>query len=109
MSEKKSWGVGEFQITVGDPELSDDLKRAMMREEEVIRENKGDLAKAKNQLEVARILLEAAELYRGNPVALQLRKWQVLSELSSDSTIIGDTGLSADFAAGLRAAKPAKE
>lgn len=105
MSDAKGWGLGEFQITVGDPELSDDLKRAMMREEEVQRENKGDIAKAQNQIEVARILTEAARLYEGNPVALLLRKWQVLSELSSDSTIVVDTALSNDLATGLSIGK----
>ncbi len=56
LSRKNGWGLGDFQIAVGDPSMSEELKKLLMREEAVKRENAANLERARNQLEVARQL-----------------------------------------------------
>jgi len=104
MSEKHGWGLGQFQIAVGDPNLSEDLKRMLMREEAARRENSANLARAKNQLLVGETLLQVANNLERSPFARELLRLQVLSDMGSGGkVVVVDTERQSATEAGLAA------
>ena len=78
LSQKHGWGLGDFQVAVGDPSLSDELKKLLMREEAVRRESAANLEKARHQVSVAQQLLEVAKTLESSPFARELLRMQVL-------------------------------
>lgn len=88
LSDHNGWGLGGFQIAIGDPSMSEELKRMLMREEEVRRENAANLEKARNQLEVARQLVEVAKTLEGSEFAEELLRLQMLSDMSGGHTVV---------------------
>ncbi len=96
LADKNGWGLGDFQIAVGDPSMSEELKKLLMREEAVKRENKANLDKADNQLEVARRLAEVGAILKNEPIAHELLRLQMLSDMGEGGKIVvidakGDT------------------
>ncbi len=88
MSKKNGWGLGGFQITVGDPSMSEELKKLLMREEAVRRENAANLERARNQLEVARQLLEVSKALDAAPFARELLRMQMLTDMGEGGKVI---------------------
>jgi len=87
-SEKHGWGLGDFQIAIGDPSMSDELKRLLMREEAVKRESKANLEKARAQIEVARQLAEVASTLEHAPFARDLLRLQMLADMGEGGKVI---------------------
>lgn len=87
-SAKHGWGLGDFQIAIGDPSMSEELKRLLMREEAVKRESAANLEKARNQLEVARQLARVSEVLESAPFARELLRMQMLSDMGEGGKII---------------------
>jgi len=88
LSQKNGWGLGDFQIAVGDPSMSEELKKLLMREEAVKRENKANLDKARNQLEVARQLAEVGKVLESSPIAHELLRLQMLSDMGEGGKVV---------------------
>ena len=88
LSVKNGWGLGDFQIATGDPSMTDELKRLLMREEAVKRENAANLERARNQLEVAKQLANVAAALEGSPFARELLRLQMLSDMGAGGKII---------------------
>ena len=88
LSEKNGWGLGNFQIAVGDPSMSEELKKLLMREEAVKRENAANLEKARNQLDVARQLVEVAKALDAHPFARELLRLQMLSDRGEGGKVV---------------------
>ena len=100
-SEKHGWGLGDFQIVIGDPSMSDELKRLLMREEAVKRESAANLEKAKAQVEVARQLAAVAAALDGQPFARELLRLQMLADMGEGGKVIVIDAKEADMARGL--------
>ncbi len=88
LSAKNGWGLGDFQIATGDPSMTDELKRLLMREEAVKRENAANLERARNQLEVAKQLANVAGVLEGSPFARELLRLQMLSDMGAGGKVI---------------------
>lgn len=88
LANHNGWGLGNFQIAIGDPSMSEELKRMLMREEEVRRENAANLEKARNQLEVARQLVQVAHTLEGSAFAQELLRLQMLSDMGGGHTVV---------------------
>ena len=88
LSETNGWGLGNFQIAVGDPSMSEELKKLLMREEAVRRENAANLEKAQNQVLVAEQLLQVAAALDPSPFAQELLRLQVLSDMGSGGKVV---------------------
>jgi len=88
LSETNGWGLGNFQIAVGDPSMSEELKKLLMREEAVRRENAANLEKAQNQVLVAKQLLEVAGALKASPFAQELLRLQVLSDMGAGGKVV---------------------
>ncbi len=87
-SEKHGWGLGDFQIAIGDPSMSDELKRLLMREEAVKRESAANLEKAKNQVEVAQQLARVAKVLEDKPFARELLRLQMIADMAEGGKVV---------------------
>jgi len=77
-------------VEVKNVDLTQEMQRAMARQAEAEREKRGKIIHAAGELEASSKLAEAAEIIASNPVTLQLRYLQTLTEIASEknSTII---------------------
>lgn len=84
------WGIKVSQVEVKDVELPASMQRAMARQAEAEREKRAKIIHAEGEFQAAQQLREAANTMAGEPIALQLRFLQTLTEISAEknSTII---------------------
>jgi regulator of protease activity HflC (stomatin/prohibitin superfamily) len=84
------WGIKVTTVEVKDVELSEELKRAMAKQAEAERERRAKVIHAEGEFEASKKLSEAAGVMSTEPMALQLRYLQTLTEISveKNSTII---------------------
>ena len=83
------WGVKVSMVEVKHVDLPPDMQRAMAKQAEAEREKRAKIIHAGGEFVASKKLAEAAEIM-SNPVALQLRYLQTLTEISTEnaSTII---------------------
>ena len=84
------WGVKVSQVAVKAVDLPHEMQRAMARQAESEREKRAKIIHASGELEASRQLTEAAHALQAEPVAVQLRYLQTLTEIAAEknSTII---------------------
>jgi regulator of protease activity HflC (stomatin/prohibitin superfamily) len=84
------WGIKVSTVEVKDVELTEELKRAMARQAEAERERRAKVIHADGEFEASQKLADAAGVMATEPMALQLRYLQTLTEISveKNSTII---------------------
>lgn len=88
LSDKNGWGLGNFQIAIGDPSMSEELKRLLMREEAVKRENAANLERARNQLEVAKQLANVSGILDESPFARELLRLQMIADMGAGGKVV---------------------
>ena len=88
LSKTNGWGLGSFQIAIGDPSMSEELKKLLMREEAVKRENAANIARARNQLEVAKQLANVGAILDKQDFAKDLLRLQMISDMGSGGKVI---------------------
>jgi len=88
LSKENGWGLGSFQIAIGDPSMTDELKKLLMREEAVKRENAANLERARNQLDVAKQLANVAMILKETPFAKELLRLQMISDMGGGGKVI---------------------
>lgn len=84
------WGVKVSIVEVKDVELPQSMQRAMAKQAEAEREKRAKIVHAEGEFDAAQKLSDAAKLMSQNPVSIQLRYLQTLTEISveKNSTII---------------------
>jgi regulator of protease activity HflC (stomatin/prohibitin superfamily) len=84
------WGVKVTLVEVKDVELPAVMQRVMARQAEADRERRAKIIHAEGELQAAMQLREAAAQMSHEPIALQLRYLQTLTEIAAEnnSTII---------------------
>jgi regulator of protease activity HflC (stomatin/prohibitin superfamily) len=84
------WGVKVSIVEVKDVELPQSMQRAMAKQAEAEREKRAKIVHAEGEFAAAQTLSDAAKLMSANPVSIQLRYLQTLTEISveKNSTII---------------------
>ena len=84
------WGIKVSMVEVKDVDLPPDMQRAMAKQAEAEREKRAKIIHASGELEASTKLAEAAIVMSENPVTIQLRYMQTLTEISAEknSTII---------------------
>src|SRR5262249_10562040 len=78
------WGVMVEMVEMKDVEIPTGMQRAMAREAEAIREKRARLIKAEAELEAAYKLASAAGTITRNPMSLELRRMQMISEVGAE-------------------------
>jgi regulator of protease activity HflC (stomatin/prohibitin superfamily) len=84
------WGIKVGIVEVKDVELPEGMKRSMARQAEAEREKRAKIIHASGEFEAAQQLQEAAHTIAVEPVTIQLRYLQTLTEIAAEknSTII---------------------
>jgi regulator of protease activity HflC (stomatin/prohibitin superfamily) len=80
------WGVDIQKIELQDVVLPSDMQRAFAVQAEAERESRAIIIKAKAELTASKTLMDAGENMKKNPVALQLRILETLSDVSKDQS-----------------------
>lgn len=78
------WGLKVTSIDIKDVEIPTDMQRAMAKEAEATREKRARIIKAEAEKESAQKLTEAAEKISENPIALELRRMQMVTEVGAE-------------------------
>jgi len=84
------WGVKVTAVEVRDVILAPEMIRAIARQAEAERERRAKVINAEGEFQAAQRLAEAAQVMAQNPITVQLRFLQTLSEISAErnSTIV---------------------
>ena len=81
----ENWGVSVELVEIKDVEIPESMQRAMAREAEAIREKRARIIKAEAELEASIKLTQGALEMEKSPIALELRRMQMLSEIGIDN------------------------
>jgi regulator of protease activity HflC (stomatin/prohibitin superfamily) len=79
------WGLQVERFEMKDVELPTAMQQVMAMQAEAIREKRARIIKADAELEASRKLAQAAEMMAGNPAALELRRFQMISEVGAEN------------------------
>jgi regulator of protease activity HflC (stomatin/prohibitin superfamily) len=82
--QTEPWGVKVSIVEVKDVELPQSMQRAMARQAEAEREKRAKIIHAEGEYQASRQLSQAAAVIAAEPVALQLRYLQTLSEIGTE-------------------------
>lgn len=83
-SQTDPWGIKVSMVEVKHVDLPSEMQRAMARQAEAEREKRAKIIHAEGEFQASRQLAEAAEVIAANPVTLQLRYLQTVSEIASE-------------------------
>jgi regulator of protease activity HflC (stomatin/prohibitin superfamily) len=88
--QTEPWGVKVTIVEVKDVELPQSMQRAMAKQAEAEREKRAKIIHAQGEFEASKMLAEAANQIAKEPIALQLRYLQTLTEIAveKNSTIV---------------------
>ncbi|MGO9245875.1 MAG: SPFH domain-containing protein [Verrucomicrobiia bacterium] len=78
------WGIKVTSVEVRDVVLPDSMKRAMAKQAESERERRAKIINAEGEFQAAEKLVQAAGMISAQPIALQLRYLQTMSEIASE-------------------------
>jgi regulator of protease activity HflC (stomatin/prohibitin superfamily) len=78
------WGIKVTLVEVRDVILPDTMKRAMAKQAEMERERRAKVINAEGEFQAAEKLVQAAVKISTQPVALQLRYLQALTEVATE-------------------------
>ncbi len=79
------WGIVIERVEMKDVEIPQSMQRAMAQEAEAIREKRARLIKASAEKEASLMLSEASSQISENPIALELRRLQTLTEIGAEN------------------------
>ncbi|MBO3462404.1 slipin family protein [Aetokthonos hydrillicola Thurmond2011] len=91
------WGIVIERVEMKDVEIPTSMQRAMAKEAEALREKRARLIKASAEQEASIKLAEASQLIVENPVALELRRLQMLTEIGAENNTTTIVMLPSDF------------
>jgi regulator of protease activity HflC (stomatin/prohibitin superfamily) len=80
----EDWGIKFEVIEMKDVEIPEAMQRAMAREAEAIREKRARIIKAEAELEASQKLAEGARKMGEHPLALELRRMQMITEVGAE-------------------------
>ena len=78
------WGVKVEMVEMKDVEIPVQMQRAMAQEAQATREKRARIIKAEAEQEAAAKLAEAAVVIAQNPIALELRRMQMITEVGAE-------------------------
>jgi regulator of protease activity HflC (stomatin/prohibitin superfamily) len=88
--QTEPWGIKVTIVEIKDVELPQMMQRAMARQAEAEREKRAKIIHAEGEFQASRQLAQAADIIAHEPVTLQLRYLQTLTEIATEknSTIL---------------------
>ncbi len=82
--QTEPWGVKVSVVEVKDVELPQSMQRAMARQAEAEREKRAKIIHAEGEYQASEQLGKAADIINRNPVTIQLRYLQTLTEIGAE-------------------------
>jgi regulator of protease activity HflC (stomatin/prohibitin superfamily) len=79
------WGIKVSTVEVKDVELPQEMKRAMAKQAEAERERRAKIIAAEGEFQASAKLAEAAAVMQQQPMTLQLRFLQTLTEIATEN------------------------
>lgn len=79
------WGIEIERVEMKDVEIPPSMQRAMAQEAEAVREKRARIIKASAEQEASIKLAEASVKIMENPIALELRRLQMLTEIGAEN------------------------
>ena len=79
------WGIKVSTVEVKNVDLPQDMQRAIARQAEAERERRAKVINADGELQASQKLSEAAAVIATQPLAMQLRYLQTLSEIATEN------------------------
>ena len=87
--QTEPWGIKVSVVEIKDVEIPERMQQAIARQAEAERNRRAKVINAEGEAQAADRLADAADVIRPNPVTIQLRYLQALSDISSnDATTI---------------------
>jgi regulator of protease activity HflC (stomatin/prohibitin superfamily) len=83
--QTEPWGIKVSVVEVKDVELPQSMQRAMARQAEAEREKRAKIIHAEGEFQASQQLAEAADVINRNPVTIQLRYLQTLTEIGAEN------------------------
>src|SRR5215204_5139272 len=99
--QTEPWGIKVSIVEVKDVELPQSMQRAMARQAEAEREKRAKIIHAEGELEASQKLAQAAAVIDQNPLGIQLRYLQTLTEIGAEKNTTVVFPLPIDLIAGL--------
>ena len=96
-SATEPWGIKIEMVEMKDVEIPAAMQRAMAREAEAIREKRARIVKAEAELDASIKLTQGATEMEKSPIALELRRMQMLSEIGIDNNTTTIVLVPSDF------------
>jgi regulator of protease activity HflC (stomatin/prohibitin superfamily) len=78
-----AWGIKVANVEIKHVDLDESMIRAIARQAEAERERRAKVIHAEGELQASQKLLDATEVLTRNPVSIQLRYLQTLSEVAN--------------------------
>ena len=80
-----AWGISVSAVEVKDVDLPKEMKRAMARQAEAERERRAKVIAAQGELQASQTLAQAAGTLATEPIAIQLRYLQTVTEIAAEN------------------------
>lgn len=80
-----AWGVEVERFEMKDVELPEAMQEVMAMQAQAIREKRARIIKAEAELEASKKLADAAQQMANNPVAVELRRMQMVTEVGAEN------------------------
>ena len=81
-----AWGIKIANVEIKHIDLDENMTRAIAKQAEAERERRAKVIHATGELQASQTLLEAANVLGQNPLSIQLRYLQTLSDISGEKT-----------------------
>ena len=81
-----AWGIKISNVEIKHIDLDENMTRAIAKQAEAERERRAKVIHATGELQASETLLEAANVLGKNPLGIQLRYLQTLSDISGEKT-----------------------
>src|SRR5262245_44191621 len=92
-----TWGVEVERFEMKDVELPVAMQEVMAMQAQAIREKRARIIKAEAELEASRKLADAAQQIANNPVAIELRRMQMVTEVGAENNSTTVIMIPSDF------------
>jgi regulator of protease activity HflC (stomatin/prohibitin superfamily) len=93
----KAWGIEVERFEMKDVELPEAMQQVMAMQAEAIREKRARIIKAEAEMEASRKLRDAAEQMANTPLAVELRRMQIVTEVGAENNSTTVLMIPSDF------------
>jgi len=93
----EAWGVEVERFEMKDVELPQSMQEVMAMQAQAIREKRARIIKAEAELEASKKLADAAQQMANNPVAIELRRMQMVTEVGAENSSTTVLMIPSDF------------